>query len=375
MLNLSSRWSNTVNQDRIVNASTILNCSTNLSVLNSSISCVVDYTGTIVSISQYSNKSSASFWLSLYPFLSPVVSLSESIISIASVDANGNIIDDYTPCNVTPPGPSSLGLSVNQTSLLVAATEAPLLTFFTTDLVATGDILTVTLLSSLIKVSNFSQAILVVNDSSQNMTSITSFVSLNSSFTNISSSSYGYVLPRLTSRTSVSVGSAIQIGNLFIVGPPNTQTFSAFNVTLYRNGSIYCTGAVNLTVNPNSLSNITVTADNSLVNANTSYTLSFTTSSALTSQGHLRIIIPPEISAPNSSAKQCVSTIANNYSGNATCTMTSNILIVTGLFYDTTPINSNITLKFNGVINPSSARPTSPFTITTYYDATSNKTD
>lgn len=296
------------------------------------------------------------------------------MISIASVDSAGNTIDDYTVCTVAPPGPSILTLS-STTSILVAAKSAPTLSFSTTDLIATGDVLKVTFLSTLIQPNNFSSSSITVNDSSSGMVGLTTVVNLSTPNTDVSGRSYGYILPRLTGRTSVSNGSLFQLANLFIDGPPNTQTFLAFNLSIYRSGSLFCTGTISLSASANILLKQNVTADNGLVNAQTIYTLTFTTSSPLTSQGRLKVVIPSDILAVNYVAKSCSSAFVNNFTSNATCTLTSNVLTVAGLFYDTTPANSNVSLRFDGLTNPSTTKPTSAFTLTTYYDATNNKTD
>lgn len=374
VLSVPTRWSNTVNQDRVVNASAVLNCSSNLTALGSAPTCSVDSTGNSITISQFASKSSAAFWLNLNPVLSPVVVLAETVVSIASIDSNGNPIDDYTICSITPPGASSLTLTSNS-SMTVAAKSAPFLSFTSTDLIATGDVLKVVFLSSLIQPNNFSLATITVNDSSMGMAGITTNVSLSTANTDTSARSYGYVLPKLSSRTSVSNGSLFLLANLFVDGPPNTQTFSAFNLSIYRSGFIFCTGTISMAATANTLLNQNISADNSLVNAQTTYSLNFTTTSPLTSSGKLRVVIPSDIITTGYASKPCSSTLVNNFTGPGNCTLASNILTVTGLFYDTTPANSTVTVRFSGVTNPPTTKPTTGFTVTTYYDATSFKTD
>lgn len=106
---------------------------------------------------------------------------------------------------------------------------------------------------------------------------------------------YGYVLPRMTWRSYINPNLDVYLSGMSFLGPPNTQPLDAFSIALYRGGSIYCTGTVSLTAVANSLQDLSISAVNNLVNANTSYTLTLTTSSPLTSLGWIQVVLPGDI--------------------------------------------------------------------------------
>lgn len=374
-ITVPTRWSQSLGSDKVVASSTQLNCSSNNSALTSP-TCYTDSAGGSISIGTFSAKSTAStFWVTVNMVLSPMIPFAESTVGVASVDSLGEATDDTTTCTIVTPPANTLQLSVNTVGMMVGAVSAPILSFTSTDFVMPGDVLKITFLTSLIQPNNFGVVVMLVNDSGISMLGYSSSTNLSSEYTNTTAKSYGYLLPKLTGRTSVGIGSLFQLSNLSITGPPNTQTFQAFNVSIYRIGYLFCTGTVSMSMSANVLINQSVTADNALINAQTTYTLNFTTSSALSSQSRLQVVIPSDIFAASYVAKACRSVIINSLTGSGNCSVTTNILTVTGLFYDGMPAYSNVSIRFDGITNPGTSKPTSAFTITTYYDSTNNKTD
>lgn len=265
---------------------------------------------------------------------------------------------------MSAPDASTLSVSLFSTIAQVSSVFSPTFLFTSTNTIAQDDVLKISILSTNVSLVSSASITIIVTD----VNNYTDIVSQNTTQTNLSNSVYGYIIPKITWKGYISTGLSVYISGMSFRAPFNNQTIQAFRLSLFRNGSMYCSGVVSLTPDVSPLTNATVTADNPLVNGNTQYSVTFTTSSPLSSKGWLQIVLPYEIATTTYSAQRCVNAIGSNVSTSAMCAMSNGTLTVTNLFTGSISASSQITVKFTGVTNPGSAKPSSTFKITSFYD-------
>lgn len=174
----------------------------------------------------------------------------------------------------------------------------------------------------------------------------------------------------MTFKTYVGVNLSVYVSGGSYQAAVNTKPREGWGVGLERAGYGYALGTVWVTPETSELGGLGVSVDNPLINANTQYTVTFTTSSIVSSLGRVQIELPANIRSSTYSEQKCVSTSGNGISSNALCALSGGILTVTNIFLSFVQAKTIITVKFTGVTNPGSSRPTNSFKITTFYDDT-----
>jgi hypothetical protein len=253
----------------------------------------------------------------------------------------------------------------------VAEGFTPVFGFLTENYIDVGDVLKLAVVNSNITVNSSANVTVTVID----VNNYSKTVDLNTSQSNTSANIYGFTLPKITWRNQINPNLQMYITGMTFTSPPNNQTLPAFTLTLSRNNFTFCSGTVSLTPSPSPLSNLTLTAWNPLINANTNYNLTFTTASPLSSKAWLQVILPYEITTTAYSAQRCVNAVGTNVSASAMCAMSNGTLMVTNLLSSALSRGNTVTVGFAGVRNPGSEKGTSAFQVTTFFDETSFMTD
>jgi hypothetical protein len=145
---------------------------------------------------------------------------------------------------------------------------------------------------------------------------------------------------------------SVTIYNAQLLAPPTSKPSGSIVFSFYRNGAMYSTGTISITALANTMTTLAIVADSQLVNAATSYNVSFTTASPISSTGIITIQIPTSITATDFAAMTCQISGTTNTSTTAICQMASNILTVSNAFTGIFPVSSQFSVYFNGVTNP-----------------------
>jgi hypothetical protein len=252
---------------------------------------------------------------------------------------------------------------------MVSKSFAPTFSFRASDLISSGDTLRITLPSEI----SFLNASLTA---SLNDSGVTTTRSLIYDSTNSNTTSYFYSisfsLPN--SRTYASANSTVTLSNILLFSPPTTKPSGSIVLSLFRNSYIYSTGSVSLTAVTNTLSSVSLTAATYTVNRQTTYNLSFTTASPLSSTGSVTVQLPTTVVATDYTSKSCSIVGSINISSSGSCSMSSRLLTVSSAFTGLVPASSTFSVVFDGVANPESTSPTSVFRINTYYDSSTAPT-
>jgi hypothetical protein len=161
----------------------------------------------------------------------------------------------------------------------------------------------------------------------------------------------------------VEVGAPISIGGINVVTPPSSRPFNITMTTQWnQGGTVYGIDSDYLTYicQTGAITSVSVSPISMSVNAVTQYTLSFTTTNALTSGSFISVFFPSELTAivgacsTNNALISC--SVANaSYAG----------LSITGVI----PGSSSIVVTFPSVKNPKQTQTTSSFKIYSYYDS------
>ncbi len=229
------------------------------------------------------------------------------------MDQSGNVIDNYTSCLAVGPNPNTINnITLMNPNITVSTNFTPTISFISTDLMNQNDTLRITLNCQSIIPANMNN-LMIISTSTFNYTNsaiLQSSLSLNSSY-------YGYYLPKMTGLTYVSANSPIYLTNISFIAPTTTMPSNCLTISFYRNGNLYSTGNLTLTPLSNVLKNVSLTSSSKTINLNTNFTISFLTSSPLSSTAYILITIPTSISTTPYTIKSCV-----DYNGDVANTVT-----------------------------------------------------
>lgn len=367
LVRFPSQWANTIDNTTVLMAN--LSCSSPSAALSNA-GCSVLLTG-MVTVNSFAVKTTSSYVISMSPIITPPTVLPESTVYVSSFDSEMYSVDSETVCTMAALTPNSLSVS-NTTNATVSANFTPVLKFTTTDKIAIGDVLKIAVMNTGVGVGDISILSVKMTDLFGAVSSVQ--IGMSSAQTDQTQRIYGYVLPRIGNTAPISRGVEMQLSGLTFTSSPTAEQISAFSVALYRNNSMFCTGTSSLTPQPGLLRNISITAINPLVSASTSYNITFTLSSGLTSVGYVQVLLPYGLTTSNYTNQNCSSTIGTN-STNAICSLSNGTVKITNLFTGIVAANTTVSVRFSGVTNPVSERPTSVFTIYTYYTNSTGITD
>ena len=159
--------------------------------------------------------------------------------------------------------------------------------------------------------------------------------------------------------------------------PSTTATTSSFVVnTETSTGALVSKISTGLTYKalPGVINSVTITATDPTVKSTTTFKFLFTPTNSLPTTAGVRITFPPELLIANQASGACVSGDTSTVNPNPSCSASSQVLTVSGLFSTAYTGGNQIGFTVNLVTNPSSTKPTSTFTIQTYSDITSTAT-
>lgn len=362
-------WAYTVNNDTVINSS-LITCSAVSGSISSSFLCALDTSSSVYTVvtatNIFSSNTTTAFSISISPVLSLPLSYSSSEVAVISMDANGNVIDNYTSCTCQAPSANTFTMTTITTTV-VSKNFTPSLVFRSTDVINGNDSIRYTLPSEMSFVST-SLISMTINDT----TTTSPLLAIESSNSNSTSNSYTIKPFSLNGKSYANSNVTVTIMNAVLMAPPSTKPSGNIVVSLYRNGAIYSTGTISITALTGTLTAVSIAADSLLVNAATSYNLSFTTASPLSSTGLITIQMPSTVTTTNYAAKSCQVSGGTNISASAMCQMSSGTLTVTNAFAGTFAAGSLLNVYFNGVTNPESSATTSSFRITTLYDSSNS---
>lgn len=342
-------WAYTMNTDTVIN-STLISCQAVSGSISSSLMCSLDTSSSVwtyVTVTGlFTSDTSTSFSISISPVLSLPISYNSTEVSVTSKDSSGNTIDDVTSCTCQAPNPNTFTMTT-VTTTVVSKSFTPVLVFQSTDVINSNDTMRLTLPSDITFVST-SLISLRITDT------VTASPQLQIDNTNSNTSSNSYLIKpfSLNGRNYSNANVSVTITNAVLMAPPSTKPSGSIVVSLSRNGAIYSTGTISITALTGTMTAVTMAADSQLVNAATSYNISFTTASPLTSTGRITIQIPSTITSSDYAAKSCQVSGSTNVSSSATCQMTSGTLTVTNALAGALPSSSLINIYFDGVTNP-----------------------
>lgn len=341
-------WSGIINSDLSINASAVT-CTQIVSSVTSTATCALSTNGSdyyITFTSPFSTSMNSSFAFTVNPVLSIPISYSSTEVRVTTQDSIGNTIDQVTNCATVSPSANSFTLTT-PTTTLVSRSFAPILSFRASDLINSNDTVRLTLPSDI----SFMNASLTmtINDSG----SVTSRNLIYDS-TNSNTTSYSYAIGSfsISTRSYANSNATVNFTNILLFSPPTTKPSGSIIIGLYRNSSIYSSGTLSITALSNTLTSASLTAATYTVNRQTTYTLSFTTASILSSTGSVTIQIPTTVTATDYAAKTCVVSGSTNISSSGTCAMSSRVLTVSNAFTGNVPASTTFSVAFDGVANP-----------------------
>ena len=163
----------------------------------------------------------------------------------------------------------------------------------------------------------------------------------------------------------------------FIQLPSTTATTSSFVVnTETSTGALVSKISSGLTYQalPGKISAITITATDPTVAATTTFKFLFTPTGSLAATGGIQITFPVELPIANQPSGACASGDTPSVNPTPLCSVSSQVLTVSGLFSGPYTGGTQIGFTVNLVTNPSSTKPTSTFIIQTYSDISSSAT-
>jgi hypothetical protein len=96
----------------------------------------------------------------------------------------------------------------------------------------------------------------------------------------------------LNTKNYANANVSVTIYNAQLLAPPTSKPSGSIVFSFYRNGAMYSTGTISITALANTMTTLAIVADSQLVNAATSYNVSFTTASPISSTGIFR---PPSL--------------------------------------------------------------------------------
>lgn len=262
------------------------------------------------------------------------------------MDASGNIIDAYTACTAQAPSPNTFTITTTAAPI-VSRNFTPSLTFRSTDVINSLDSVRYTIPSdmSIVSANLISMSL---NDTA------TTNVNLAIESSNSNSTSYSYSLRTFTlnARNYANANTSVTFGGISLLAPPSSKPSGSLTISYFRNGAIYSSGSITFTALTSTLTSASLVADNQLVNANTFYTIAFTTASPLSSTGWLTVQIPTSVITTSYTGRSCQVSGSTNVSTTALCEISSNILTVTNAFIGLVPNGTTFSVYFNGVTNP-----------------------
>lgn len=146
-------------------------------------------------------------------------------------------------------------------------------------------------------------------------------VNLGIESSNSNTTSYSYTLRTFTlnARNYANANTSVTFGNVVLLAPPSSKPSGFLTISYFRNGAIYSTGSISFTALTSTLTSVSLSADNQLINANTFYTISFTTASPLSSTGWLTVQIPTTVITTAYTGRSCQVSGSTNVSTTATC--------------------------------------------------------
>lgn len=362
-------WASTINTDAVIN-STLLTCQAASASIGTNPICTLDTSSSVYSIvtvtGLFTANTSSTFSITINPVLSLPISYSSTEVSVTSRDANNDTIDDFTSCSCQAPNPNTFTMTT-VTTTLVSKNFTPSITFRGTDVVSSNDSIRYSIPSdiSFVNTSLFGMTI-------TDVTSTTATLAIDNTNSNSSSNYYSIKPFTLNGKSYANANATFTLINAILLAPPSTKPSGSIIVSLYRNGAVYSTGTISITALSGALTGLTISADSQLVNAVTSFNISFTTASPLSSTGRFTIQLPSVITAPDSAAKSCQVSGSTNVSSSATCQITSGVVTITNALTGVLPANSLVSVHFSGVTNPESSATTGGFIITTLYDSSNN---
>ena len=152
--------------------------------------------------------------------------------------------------------------------------------------------------------------------------------------------------------------------------PPSTESISSFKVSIIRNGSPMQIGSTTLTPLPTTLTAALTSRSSDIVNKNTTYVFTITTSDPMSSTGKIRVKFPPEMTILATS-QTCATLSGTNLSTvNPTCIIntTTNSIDFTNLNTSTNNIIAQtFTLSIDGIRNQPSNITSGTFEISSFY--------
>lgn len=163
VINFPTKWNNTITNDRVINLSETFVCQSTLPALSTNINCVSNSSGALV-ITGFIETTNSSFVVSIDGVRSQPISILDSATTAATYDFSGNLIDNNSPCSASAPSPHTLTANLFNTVVTVASSFSPTFKFISTDAMAIGDVLKLSIINSNITSINTSRMIVVVTD-------------------------------------------------------------------------------------------------------------------------------------------------------------------------------------------------------------------
>lgn len=197
------------------------------------------------------------------------------------------MIDNETGCTISSLSPTVFTTSILPQNAKVSTAQNVNISYSVVSGILTNDVLQLTWLPTY---TNFSISSINLITTEQNL-NFTRQISIESS----NGSVFRFRLPSLTGKSAVSKNSQITLTNLTVVTPPNTKSAQLFNITFLRQESSYSTALVSYISTTSTITNISITADNSLINQKTSFSVNMTISSLLTNKGSITLKIPDSV--------------------------------------------------------------------------------
>lgn len=317
--------------------------------------------------SPFSADVNSSFSLTINPVMSIPASYNSNEVSVYTQDSLGNLIDASTNCSTTVPNPNTFTITTS-TSTMVSRNFTPILSFRASDLINSNDTIRISLPSE-ISFLNTTLSVSILDSGSSALRNAT-YDSINSN-----STLYAFNLSfSLGSRSFANSNANVNFTNLLLLAPPTTKPSGGITISLYRSGWIYSTGTISITALSNALTSVNLTAASYTVNRQTTYNLSFTLASPLSSTGSVTVQLPTTVTATNYTSKSCLVFGSTNVASFGQCAMSGGVLTVSSAFTGIVPLGTTFSVVFDGVANPESTSPTSVFRINTYYDSTTAPT-
>jgi hypothetical protein len=174
---------------------------------------------------------------------------------------------------------------------------------------------------------------------------------------------------QVSSTKNFTAGYNLNITLSNFTAPPSTQPTSPIIFAIQRDGYSKMEGSATVQAVMSTLS-FTVSAANTVVNTNTSYTFMLTTLDALSTTGRIKIDFPNTVKQVWTSTN-CAVVVGTNMLASPDCTVSANSLILSNLNSSSLLISAQtINITILGILNPPTTEPSSNFSITTYYSTT-----